>query len=138
VSPQRQQPEIRIGDAERDQAVSALGEHYLAGRLSKEEYDERAAAAWTARTRSQLDPLFGDLPPMQQQVVRPAPPQQRDRSRGRSRRRGLGFPVLVAIIVALAVLGAPWWALLILGWVWFSGMFAGSCSRSRWDHPRRA
>jgi hypothetical protein len=125
VSQPRPQPEIRIGDAEREQAVSALGEHYLAGRLSKEEYDERAGAAWKAKTRSQLDPLFYDLPRMQQQVTRPAPPP-RDSSWARSRkRRGFGFPILVAVVVLLAVLGAPWWAWLILGWMWFSGMLAG-------------
>jgi hypothetical protein len=55
-------PELRIGDTEREAAVAALGDHYAAGRLSKEEYDERAARAWEARTRSALWPLFSDLP----------------------------------------------------------------------------
>jgi len=139
VSAQRPQPEIRIGDAEREQAVSALGEHYLAGRLTKDEYDERAASAWAAKTRAQLDPLFWDLPRVQQQVTQPTP-QPRAMPRGRSRRRGLGFPVLVAIIVLLAVAGAPWWAWLILGWMWFSGMLAGlgihACRSTR--HGRQA
>src|SRR4051794_41885231 len=56
------QPEIRIGDAEREAAVTALGEHYAAGRLTKEEFDERAGIAWTAKTNSTLWPLFADLP----------------------------------------------------------------------------
>ena len=55
-------PELRIGDSEREAAVAALGDHYAAGRLTKEEYDERAARAWEARTRSALWPLFSDLP----------------------------------------------------------------------------
>jgi hypothetical protein len=55
-------PELRIGDSEREAAVAALGDHYAEGRLSKEEYDERAARAWEARTRSALWPLFSDLP----------------------------------------------------------------------------
>lgn len=55
-------PELRISDADRDAAVEVLGEHYLAGRLTKDEYDERAARAWAARTASQLRPLFADLP----------------------------------------------------------------------------
>ena len=55
-------PQVRIGDAERDQAVTALGEHFVAGRLSKEELDERADAAWAARTSGDLAPLFRDLP----------------------------------------------------------------------------
>jgi hypothetical protein len=40
--------EMRIGDAEREAAVTALGEHFAAGRLTKEEYDERSGRAWTA------------------------------------------------------------------------------------------
>ena len=48
-------PELRIGDAEREAAVTALGEHYAAGRLTKEEYDERAERAWAARTASAAD-----------------------------------------------------------------------------------
>jgi hypothetical protein len=55
-------PELRIGDSEREAAVAALGDHYASGRLTKEEYDERAARAWEARTRSALWPLFSDLP----------------------------------------------------------------------------
>jgi hypothetical protein len=54
--------ELRIGDAEREAAVQALGEHFAAGRLTKDEYDERADLAWSARTASALAPLFADLP----------------------------------------------------------------------------
>src|SRR3954465_11171875 len=56
------QPEIRIGDAEREAAVTALGEHYAAGRLTKEEFEACAGIAWTAKTNSTLWPLFADLP----------------------------------------------------------------------------
>ena len=44
-------PEMRISDAEREAAATALGEHYAAGRLTKEEYDERAAVAYAATHR---------------------------------------------------------------------------------------
>jgi len=64
--------ELRIGDAERESAVSALGEHYAAGRLTKEEYDERADRAMAARTSAQLFPLFADLPRLQG-AARPMP-----------------------------------------------------------------
>jgi DUF1707 SHOCT-like domain len=36
---------------------------YAVGRLSLEELDERSAAAYTARTRGELDDLTADLPP---------------------------------------------------------------------------
>jgi hypothetical protein len=91
--------ELRIGDHERDAAVTALGEHYVAGRLSKDEYDERSAVAWQARTNSDLAPLFYDLPPLQ------APPRQPPASVSvaRSRRRPGGVPVLPILVLVLVV-----------------------------------
>lgn len=55
-------PAFRVGDAERDAAVSALGEHFAAGRLSKDEFDERSGRAWAARYADDIDELFTDLP----------------------------------------------------------------------------
>lgn len=68
-------PELRIGDDDRESAVTALGDHYAAGRLTREEYDERAERAWAARTASQLRPLFADLPGPQApaRAVQPGP-----------------------------------------------------------------
>lgn len=53
---------IRVGNAEREWAVAELGEHLAQGRLDPDEYAERAAAAYSARTDDQLDALFVDLP----------------------------------------------------------------------------
>ncbi len=116
-------PELRIGDQERETAVSALGEHYVAGRLTKEEFDDRSAVAWKARTSSDLAPLFVDLPPLHQtgrpparqpSTVTPAWPARP------SPRRSGGFrvPVLpmVLILVGLVMLIDNWAIpLLILG-----------------------
>jgi len=52
---------IRIGDAERDQAVSLLGDHFAAGRLNREELDERIDQAIQAKFSTDLQPLFADL-----------------------------------------------------------------------------
>jgi len=54
--------EIRVSDAERDQAVAELGEHFQAGRLTQEEFDERSGRALQARTGRDLTALFTDLP----------------------------------------------------------------------------
>ena len=54
---------IRIGNAEREQAVAALGDHFAQGRLNPEEFEERMTAAYAARTAHDLDRLFEDLPP---------------------------------------------------------------------------
>jgi len=53
---------IRVSDAERDQAVAELSEHYQAGRLTLEEFDDRSSQALRARTGSDLGALFTDLP----------------------------------------------------------------------------
>lgn len=54
--------EMRIGTAEREEAVAVLGDHFSAGRLTLVEFDDRVALAMEARTRGDLAPLFDDLP----------------------------------------------------------------------------
>jgi hypothetical protein len=62
VIPTPDRPALRIGDAERERSAETLGGHLRAGRLDPSEYDERVAAVFAARTRREIDPLFGDLP----------------------------------------------------------------------------
>jgi len=57
-----ERPPIRIGTAERDAAMKALGEHLEAGRLEVDEYGERSARASVATTAPELAALFDDLP----------------------------------------------------------------------------
>jgi hypothetical protein len=52
----------RVGNHDREQAVTWLQEHQAAGRISSTEYEERAIQARQARTRADLAPLFTDLP----------------------------------------------------------------------------
>jgi Domain of unknown function (DUF1707)/Cell wall-active antibiotics response 4TMS YvqF len=53
---------IRVSDADRERAVSALREHLLAGRLTLEEFTERVGAALQARVRAELARIRQDLP----------------------------------------------------------------------------
>ena len=98
---------LRVGDAERQQAVTALGEHYAAGRLDQAEYDTRIQTAYAARTRVDLQGLFGDLPepvpfrPAGHQVGWQAGRDARDRPRHRSGRPVI--PVIMAIAIFLGV-----------------------------------
>lgn len=55
-------PDVRIGTAEREQALANLSEHLSAGRITLPEFDERSAVVAGALTRSQLDSVFADLP----------------------------------------------------------------------------
>jgi hypothetical protein len=54
--------DIRVSDAERDQAVARLSEHFQAGRLTQEEFEDRSGRALRARTGGDLSALFTDLP----------------------------------------------------------------------------
>src|SRR4051812_49345985 len=53
--------DLRLSDADREDAIARLSEHYAAGRLDKDEFDERGAGVWTARTGGALAPVFADL-----------------------------------------------------------------------------
>jgi hypothetical protein len=57
-----EQPHIRVDAEERERAATALHAHYLAGRLTHEELDDRVAQAYAARTRGDLASLLDDLP----------------------------------------------------------------------------
>ena len=54
--------DLRIGDAERDAAMTQLREHFVAGRLTLDELTERIDVALTAKTQRHLDHLMADLP----------------------------------------------------------------------------
>ncbi|HEY4465925.1 MAG TPA: DUF1707 domain-containing protein [Streptosporangiaceae bacterium] len=53
---------LRVSDAEREQAVAALREHLLAGRLTLEEFSARVEAALSARVGAELARAQDDLP----------------------------------------------------------------------------
>jgi hypothetical protein len=53
---------IRASDADREQAIAALREHAVEGRLTLEEFTDRMTTAATARTTAELDVLARDLP----------------------------------------------------------------------------
>ncbi len=99
---------IRVSDAERDQAAAELSEHYQAGRLTLEEFDDRSGRALRARTGSDLVALFADLPttvvPASMTPACPAGPVPADFGGGRA----AGLPVgrvVIACVIAAIVLG---------------------------------
>jgi hypothetical protein len=55
-------PDIRVGNTEREGAQRRLEEHFNAGRLDPHEYEDRRGQAGDAVTRADLDLLFSDLP----------------------------------------------------------------------------
>ena len=53
---------LRLSDADRESAVNVLADQYALGRLTRDEFDERSDAVWSARTQGDLAPIFADLP----------------------------------------------------------------------------
>ena len=116
-----QKTPLRIGDAERDRAISELGDHFAAGRLTTEEFEQRVDQAIRARFNDDLEPLLIDLP-------RTAEPSVESQSNHRSDAHLAWSPVLwfapllvVCAVVAAVILSAPWlvwmflWVFLITG-----------------------
>jgi hypothetical protein len=97
---------LRVGDADRDEAARALGEHFASGRLDRAEYDERLELAFAARTGNDLVALFRDLP-QPRGAVSPVPM--------RSARGGHRIPFLpvLLILIGLAVVFNAGWIILV-------------------------
>lgn len=53
---------MRIGTAEREQAMDLLSKQFSEGRLTPEEFSDRSATVAAAVTRADLEPVFADLP----------------------------------------------------------------------------
>jgi len=82
-------PGIRVGDAERERTAASLREHFAAGRLTSEEFNQRLDATFAAKTDVDLDRLTADLPSTDHYAP-PWPPSQPagPAMPGRGRRRG--------------------------------------------------
>lgn len=55
--------DLRVSDADRDRALSELGEALRVGRITADEFDQRSGQALRARTGKDLTALLADLPP---------------------------------------------------------------------------
>ena len=125
---------LRVSDADRDAAISELGEHFQAGRLDPAELEDRAGRALRARIGSDLDELLADLPRRPQAPARPQPP-----ARPRPALLRLLVPVLVAAGLTAAVLtaaaGGRWHHQWAFGWaLWW--VFAVMTMRLLWWRRR--
>ena len=58
----RQAADIRAADSDRERLAAELQRHTAAGRLTIDEFSERACAAYRSRTMGELDALTADLP----------------------------------------------------------------------------
>jgi hypothetical protein len=66
---------VRVGDADRDAAAAALGEHFAQGRLTPDELDARLDATLIATTHGELSQAAWDHPELTVQSARVSPGQ---------------------------------------------------------------
>jgi Domain of unknown function (DUF1707)/2TM domain len=99
-------PQLRVSDADRDRAITKLGEHAAAGRLSPDELEERGDRALSAQTNGDIAALFADLP-------RSSSP-----ARSRGRRRDTGSRAHLIAFVAVNLMFIVIWATSGFGYFW--------------------
>jgi hypothetical protein len=120
--------DLRVSDRERDQVATELGEHFQAGRLDQDEFDERVTLALRAKTRRHLATLMADLPRERQSGSPDKPAQDADQvwgAEGRGPRVRLLIPLLIAMVIIVSATqhggghehGGSLWPLLFLWWL---------------------
>jgi DUF1707 SHOCT-like domain len=109
---------IRASDQERESVVDVLRDAFTDGRLTFDEFEERTASAYAAKTWTQLRELTSDLPAqpvlgagLSQRPQADQPPAIPPAGRPRGVRRDRPFdrvlPVLFVWIVIAAAAGSP-------------------------------
>jgi hypothetical protein len=109
---------IRASDQERESVVDVLRDAFTDGRLTFDEFEERTASAYAAKTWTQLRELTSDLPVQpvlgaglshrpQAGQLQAIPPAVRPRGVRRERPFDRVLPVLFVWIVIAAAAGSP-------------------------------
>jgi uncharacterized protein DUF1707 len=109
----------RAGDAERTATCEALAEHFVCGRLSSEELENRLGWAVRAVTEDELHQLIADLP----RIGGPPPNPTRTPVGGGQSWPATVVIAVVALIIAVVIAGGM---LLVLGAV-NPLLFVGAC-----------
>lgn len=107
--------DMRLSDAEREEAIEALSEHVRTGRLDLDEYGTRSAKVTAAKTRTDLARLFEDLPEPHPSALKarpvasapPAPPARRFRV------GAVPIAAVIAVVLFLTVARGLWLVFLI-------------------------
>jgi hypothetical protein len=135
-TPPARADQLRIGDADREQAATALAEHYAQGRITTEEHTERLDRIWAARTRAELGPVFADLPAPGPQAPAPAPAPPPRRGWGppavRTWRGPRLFPLMLLALVIGVFTPLHVFPLMLVGFLVWLLFRRGGC----WGHMR--
>jgi Domain of unknown function (DUF1707) len=142
--------ELRVGDADRQGVVAELQRHFVDGRLTSDELDERVAQALAARTFGDLAVPLADLPVLPRSAqIEPHTDEPHDDWSGFVAGPPLGALMVVIGLIALSSMFLfpamrfgvlPFWPIIMLGFFFIGGRPRRSGRRSRWhrgDPPTR-
>ena len=109
---------MRASDEDREQLVSELNEHAVAGRLDTDELGHRVTAAYSANITGELDALRSDLPVPSKQVALQHAERRRRLTRRMIQESGGSLGAFVVCTAVWAVSGAhgsfwPVWVLVV-------------------------
>ena len=138
--------ELRVGDADRQGVVVELQRHFVDGRLTSDELDERVAQALAARTFGELAVPMADLPVLVSPTqIEPRADDAYEHWTGFGAGPPLGaVMVLVGVMILLSMIalpmlrmgGMPFWPIFMLGF-FFLGRPRRDGRRSRWHRGGR-
>ena len=118
-------PNLRVGDAERNEVAEALSQHFSAGRLDESELKERLDRAMSAKTWADLTGLLDDLPPLGPPAAAlPVP------------RRHRAATWALVVLAVLVVFSGPWHQ---VPWFWYPRIpwiLAGALIVALWRRSR--
>jgi hypothetical protein len=154
-------PNLRASDSDREAVAQQLRDHYAAGRITLDEFDERTTTTYAAKTFGDLDGLLSDLPST---AVVPVPdarvPAPSDASRpdkvDRFRAAVAPFSswIVVAMVMNLIWLGGadqhghhgpywpiwvigPWGVMMVMRWLNGGSRQSSEMERRRAEHEAR-
>jgi hypothetical protein len=108
-SPANDSGRLRIGSAEREQAMELLTRQFSEGRLDVDEFSRRSAQISAAVTRADLEPIFADLPVKPTPLALTTEGSDAEIDPTGQRRDWRSIVMAMAPLVALAVtVLAPW------------------------------
>ena len=125
-------PNLRIGDAERNEISELLSKHYSDGRLDAAEFQERLDRAMSAKTRSDLSGLLADLPNLH-------PPEQATAAQQVPRRRPRVFRLAIFVVLAFWILSfvTATSHFLWFGWIHVPWLLIVLVAMFLWSRDRR-
>ncbi len=154
-------PNLRASDSDREAVAQQLRDHYAAGRITLDEFDERTTTTYAAKTFGDLDDLLVDLPATEvvpvaaTRVPAPANAAGSDRvDRFRASVAPFSSWIVVALVMNLIWLGGtdphghhgpywpiwvigPWGVMMVMRWLNGGSRQSSEIERRRAEHEAR-